>query len=77
MNSLTRFAQTLKSLLTGLMSYLLALDVPTFTQSIAAGVLWLLTMPLQILLHAVSICPPRLLICLTLIALLLLGAWIT
>jgi len=66
----------LKSLYQKLTSYLLAQDVTTSTRLIADGVRKALTTPLVILQRLVVISPPRLLICLTLIALLLSGAWI-
>ena len=71
-----KYALMLKQRLTQLMSYLLAQDVPTFTQSIAAGVRKLLMSPLQIVVARVATSPPRLLICLTVTGLLLLGALI-
>lgn len=71
-----RSIEMLKSLWNGLTTYLLAPDVPTSTRSIADGVLKVLMTPLKILVPLVGICPPRLLIFLTLIVLSLLGAWI-
>ena len=71
-----RFRETLKSLWTGLTSYLLARDVPTFTNSVADGVRKVLTLPSAIVQRLVVTSPPRLLICLTAIGASLLGAWI-
>ena len=66
----------LKSLWQSVMSYLLAQDVPTLTRSVADGVRKVLTTPLAMLQQAVVTLPPRLLICLTTIVVLLSGAWI-
>ena len=71
-----RFSETLKQLWTGLTSYLLARDVPTLTRSVADGVRKVLTLPSGIVQRLVATSPPRLLICLTVIAASLLGAWI-
>ena len=57
-------------------SYLLERDVPALTVSVADSGRRLLTMPLAMLQRAVNTSPPRLLIFLTLIACLLVGAWI-
>ena len=70
------FRETLKSQCRGLTNYLCAPVTPTLTTLIAGGVRRPLTMLLQTLLRTVSTSPPRLLICLTLIALSLLGALI-
>lgn len=72
-----KFTQTLSLQWQRLTTYLNAQDVPTFTRSLADGVRRLLTTPLATLQRAVVISPPRLLIFLTLTALLLIGAWIT
>ena len=71
-----RFVQTLKSLWLKSTSYLLAQDVPTFTRSIADGVRLVSTKLLLMLASRLDTLPPRLVICLMLIALWLLGAWI-
>ena len=71
-----RSIEMLKSLWNDVMTYLLAQDVPTSTQSIADGVRKVLTTPLATLQRIVVTSPPRLLICLTLIVLSLSGAWI-
>ena len=70
------FRETLSSLLRSATNYFLAQDVTTSTRLIADGVRKALTTPLVILQRLVVISPPRLLICLTLIALLLSGVWI-
>ena len=70
------FFETLKSQWRESINYLSAQDVPTFTQSIADGVRRVLTTLLQTLQKAVSTCPPRLVICLMLIAVCVLGLWI-
>jgi len=70
------FRETLSSQLRSVTSYLLERDVPISTLLTADGVRKVLTTPLVILQRLVVISPPRLLICLTLIGLLLLGAWI-
>jgi len=66
----------LKSLWRSVMNYLSAQDVPTSTRFVADGVRKVLTMLLGTLQQAAATLPPRLLICLTAIVLLLNGAWI-
>ena len=72
-----RSIEMLKSLWTGLTSYLLARDIPTSTMSIADGVRKVLTTPLAILQRILVTSAPRLLISVMLIALLLIGALTT
>lgn len=72
-----KYLETLSLRWRELTTYLLAQDVPISTRSIADGARKLLTTPLQTLARLVVISPPRLLIFLTLIALSLIGAWIT
>ena len=71
-----RSIEMLKSLWNGSINYLFAQDVPGWTRSVADGVRRLLTTPLVTLQHLVVTSPPRLLISVMLIAVLLSGAWI-
>ena len=71
-----RSIEMLKSLWSGLINYFTAQDVPGWTKCVADGGRRLLTMPLTTLQRLVVTSPPRLVILLTLIVLLLVGVWI-